>query len=153
MKIVRIALLSSFLLGCAQGRFDVIDANGKVIGECSAAFDWHWYGAKDSVNYVLNLCAQEQIAKGYTLSDNKILVNNYAIPTPPKGSVWNKVTAKEQFKAGYISEQKYGYILAAIEYKYALKIKKAEHELSQNLISEQDFKQTVAKAKFDFNGK
>jgi hypothetical protein len=153
MKIVYIVLLSSLLFGCAQGRFDVIDSNGKVIGECSAAFDWHWYGARDSVNYVLNLCAQEQIAKGHTLSDNSILVNNYVIPVPPKGSAWNKVTAKEQFKAGYISEQSYGYILAEIEYKYVLKIKKAEYEFAKNLISEQDFKQTVAKAKFDFNGK
>lgn len=153
MKITRIVLLSSLLFGCAQGRFDVIDANGKVIGECSAAFGWHWYGAKDSVNYILNLCAQEQIAKGYNISDEAVLANNYTLPILPKGHFWNKITAKEQFKLDHISEEEYGYVLAEIEYKYILKIKKAKSDFANKLISKENFKEIVAKAKFDFNGR
>ncbi|WP_076411197.1 hypothetical protein [Shewanella sp. UCD-KL12] len=152
MKIAHVALISSFLVGCAQGRLDVIDTNGKVIGECSAAFAWHWYGAKDSVNYILNLCAQEQIVKGYTISDKTVLVNDYTLPVPPKGSVWNKITAKAQFKTGNISEQQYGYILAAIEYEYILKVEQAENDLARALISKKDFEQAIEKAKLEFNG-
>lgn len=139
-------------MGCAQGRLDVIDTNGKVIGECSAAFDWHWYGAKDSVNYILGLCVQEQIVKGYTISNKEILNNDYSLPEPPKGSFWNKVTAKKQFKKGNISEQKYGYILAAIEYEYILKLGQAENDLAKQLINKKAFEQAVEKAKREFNG-
>ena len=152
MKNFCIALLLYLLVGCAQGRLDVIDTNGKVVGECSAAFDWHWYGAQDSVNYLLNLCAQEHIAKGFTLSDESVLENNYALPIAPKMGVWNKKIAKEQFNSGKISEEKYGYILAAIEYKYIRKIELAAKKLDQKVISKNEYEQIVAKAKLEFNG-
>jgi hypothetical protein len=144
--------MSCFLFGCAQGRVDVIDSHGKIIGECSAAFDWHWYGAKDSVNYILNLCAQENIAKGYTVSDTSILANNYDLPVPPKGNIWNKLTAKEQFDAGDFSEQKYGYILAEIEYKYILSVRQAKHDLAKQRINKKEFEQRIEQAKRNFNG-
>ena len=115
MRSINLALILFLLVGCAQGRLDVINTKGTVIGECSAAFDWHPHGAQDSVNYILNLCAQKYIAVGYTVSDKSILTNDYALPVTPSGSIWNQKIAKEQFNAGYISEQKYGYILAAIE--------------------------------------
>ena len=152
MKNFSMALLLCMLVGCAQGRLDVIDTNGKVVGECSAAFDWHWYGAQDSVNYILNLCAQQHIAKGFTISDESVIENDYDLPLAPKKGTWNEKIAKEQFNGGHITEEKYGYILAAIEYKYLLKVEQAAKKLGNKLISKNEYKQTVAKAKLEFNG-
>ena len=152
MKNYSVVLSLCVLVGCAQGRLDIIDPNGKVIGECSAHFDWHWYGAQDSVNYILQLCAQQYIAKGYTVSDEPFLANNYTLPLPPIGSSWNKKIAKEEFNAGNVSEQKYGYILAAIEYKYTVQVEIAASNLAKNLISKNEYEQILVKAKFDVNG-
>lgn len=152
MKICTVLLLICLLVGCAQGRVDVINTKGEVIGECSAAFDWHWYGVEDSVNYIIHLCAQQNIAKGYLISDESILQNDYSLPVPPKGSYWNKVTAKKQFKASSISEQEYGYILAAIEYEYILKVEQAENNLNKNVIDAKEYEQVLEKAKVRFNG-
>ena len=152
MKNYSVLLLLCFLVGCAKGRFDVINTNGKVVGECSAHFDWHWYGAQDSVNYILNLCAQKYLAKGYTISDESILANEYSLPLPPRGNSWNKKNAKEQFHTDKISEKKYGYILASIEYKFVLKMELLTKKLAQHLISKKEYEQTVAKAKIELNG-
>ena len=152
MKKITMATLLCVLVGCAQGRLDIMNTDGKVVGHCSASFDWHWYGAEDSVNYIINLCAQEYIAKGYKTSDASFLAHDYILPIPLRNSVWNRKTAKEQFSAGMISEQKYGYVLAAIEYKYLLKIEQADKRLAQKKITSTEYKRMVREAKIEFNG-
>ncbi|MBL4942439.1 MAG: hypothetical protein JKY81_12345 [Colwellia sp.] len=141
-----------FLSGCAADRVDIINNEGNIVGECTAEFNWHWYGVNDSVDYILNLCAQTYIAQGYKLSNGSILENNYTLPEPPRGNLWNKKIAYEQFKKGSISEQKYGYILAAIEYEYILKTNAANKKLANGLINKADYKQILNKAKTEFTG-
>ncbi|MBB1269475.1 hypothetical protein [Shewanella sp. SR44-3] len=146
-------LFMSFLAGCAQGHLDIMDADGKVVGDCSANFDWHWHGAQDSVNYILNLCAQEHIAKGYAVSDESILANDYTLPLASKGETWNKISGQEHFTRGLISEQQYGYILAAIEYDYLSKLKHAARQLAENNINKKQYDHLLMQAKLEFNGR
>jgi hypothetical protein len=147
---ILIALCSLF--GCADGRVDIIEKNGEVIGECSARFYWHWYGAQDSVDYMIYICAKEYIDKGLNISDASILKNDYTLPKPPEGQSWNKKTAFKQFDAGNISEQKYGYILAAIEYEYILKKRWAKEQLDKGNIDSVAYEKVILNAKQIFHG-
>lgn len=152
MKSFCVLFFVSLLLGCAEGRLDVIGKYGVVVGECSARFDWHWYGAQDSVDYMNYICAKEHIDKGLGISDASILENDYTLPIPPLGSSWNKKMAFEQFKADKISEKKYGYILAAIEYEYILKIRWAQEQLEKGNIDQAQYENSLLEAKYIFHG-
>jgi len=132
VKYLSIVISSIFLFGCAQGKIDIIDKEGKVVGNCSANFYFHWYGAQHSVNYLLYICAKEYIDKGFKVSDEAILVNDYTIPKPPEGKAWNKKIAKQQFADDLISEEKLGYILAHVEHHYWEKLNKAKDDLSRS---------------------
>lgn len=153
MKNYSILFFLCFLLGCAEGRLYVVGNQGEILGECSARFYWHWQGAQDSVDYMLYICAQEYLDKGYKLSDESILENDYTLPNPPLGSSWNKKIASEQFNLNRISEREYGYILAAIEYEYILKRRWAEEQLEKEIIDEAKYQQVLAEAKYEFYGK
>ncbi|MEP0203625.1 MAG: hypothetical protein ABJ084_05185 [Halioglobus sp.] len=151
-KIICLTFMSTLLLGCAQGRVDVLDKDGNVIGACTADFNFHWYGAQDSVDYILYLCAKENIDKGYRISDESILAKDYTIPEPPNGEKWTQQSAKDQFSKKLISEKKYGYILAAIEFRYWQKLDKAEEQLSHSEITQAEYKHLVREAKAEFDG-
>lgn len=152
MKYLSLIILSLFLLGCAQGRVDVLDNNGKVVGNCTANFYFHRYGAQHSVNYLLYLCAKENVDKGLKISDESILANDYSIPKPPNGKNWNKKLANQQFSNNQISEEKLGYILAHLEYQYWEKLNKAENALSRSAITQSEHDRLIKKAKAEFEG-
>ncbi|SFC97657.1 hypothetical protein [Pseudoalteromonas denitrificans] len=152
VKYLSLLILSVFLFGCAQGRLDVLDNNGQIVGSCSADFNFHWYGAQHSVNYILYICAKEHIENGLRVSDNSILVNDYTIPKSPKGNYWNKNLAKRQFSNDLISEEKLGYILAHVEYQYWMKLKNAKDKLSQSVINQVEYDRLVEKAKVELEG-
>ena len=147
-----VVLLCAVLAGCAQGKVDILDADKKVIGYCSANFDFHWYGAQDSVNYILYLCAKEYVDQGYTISDESLLAKDYSIPAPPDASGWNKLLAKEWFQAHRITEEKYGYILAALEYQYWLDLDAAAEQLEQDLINQAEYQVLINEAEATFEG-
>lgn len=89
MKHYGLVSLLPLLIGCAEGRLDVLSRDRNIVGYCSADFKFHPYGAQDSVNYILYLCAKENIDKGYKISDESILENDYSLPSPPKGKRWD----------------------------------------------------------------
>jgi hypothetical protein len=152
MKKLSFVILSLLLLSCAQGRVDILDSDENVIGYCSADFNFHWYGAQDSVDYILYLCAKEHIEKGYSISDESLLDNDYTLPLPPNGKYWNKKLAKEHFAKELLTEEKLGYILASIEYEYWMKLKSAKDKLSQAVISQPEYERLVKDAKAEFEG-
>ena len=152
MKNLTLIILSMLIFGCAQGRVDILDSDDQVIGYCSADFNFHWYGAQDSVNYILYLCAKEHIDKGYRISDESVLANDYSIPVAPGGEGWNKKLAKEQFSKDLLTEEKLGYILASIEYEYWMKLQSAEEQLSRSDITQPEYERLVAEAKAEFEG-
>lgn len=151
IKIV-LTLMPILLLGCAQGRVDVLDKDGNIIGSCTADFNFHWYGAQDSVDYILYLCARDNVERGYKISDESILAKDYSIPEPPNGEKWNKKSAKDQFSKKLITEEKYGYILASIEFRYWQKLDEAEERLLQSEITQVEYKNLVREAKAEFDG-
>ena len=140
------------LFSCADGRVDVLDQEGRVVGHCSADFKFHLHGAQHPVNYILYLCAKEHIDNGFKISDESILANDYSIPRPPAGKEWSKSVAKDQFSMGHISEEKYGYILAHIEFEYWKNIKTAKDKLDRSVITEEQYESMVSRAKAKFNG-
>ncbi len=143
MKKISVFCLLWLLVGCAKGRLDVYDSNGKIVGECIARYDWHFYGIDDSVNYMLNLCAQQAKAEGRHIIDETILNTDFTLPPAPEGKSWNRKLAMFHYRKGNISEQKLGYILSDIEYKYALKERDAEAKLAQGKITQSEFDQII----------
>ncbi len=138
-KIITIALLT-FLLGSCSGRQINILDNNKIVGECYAGVDWHFYGMQDTIDYMLYECAKEAIEKGNTISDKSLLELDFTLPTLPKGyTVWNKKLAMYHYKNGDITEQKLGYILAAIELVYMKIVWPAMDALAEGKMSENEF--------------
>lgn len=152
MKLLLILILSLSIVGCAKGQVDVLSKEGEFLGSCTAKFDWHWYGAKDSVDYLLYICAKEHRDNGKLLSDNTIFDNDYSLPIAPEGEVWNKRNAFSAFKKGQFSEQKYGYILAAIEYDFIFKKQVAREQLDSSVIDKVRYEQLIEQAKYEFYG-
>jgi len=142
----------SFLSGCAERVITITDKQGKVVGECNAGFDWHFYGLEDSIDYMLYECAKDSIAKGFTISDERLLTLDFTLPPPPKGQSWNKKRAMHHFHNGDITEQKLGYILAAIEYEYLKTRWKAEADLANGKITQTEFDKRIDDAKFKWLG-
>lgn len=60
---------------------------------------------------------------------------------------------QEHFTRGLISEQQYGYILAAIEYDYLSKLKHAARQLAENNINKKQYDHLLMQAKLEFNGR
>lgn len=152
MKKLSILALTALLFGCAQGRIDILDSDGSVVGYCSADFNFHWHGAQDSVNYILYLCAKEHLENGYRISDESILANDYTIPVAPNGAAWNEKLAKEQYSKGFITEEKLGYILASIEYAYWMKLDLYKEQLASSKITQLQYDRLLKEAKEEFEG-
>jgi hypothetical protein len=141
-----------FLSGCAERVIDISDNEGKIVGGCNAGFDWHFYGLQDSIDYVLYECAKDSIAKGYTISDERLLTIDFTLPEPPTDKSWNKKLAMQQFHGGKITERKLGYILAAIEYEYMKIVRPAEDDLDSGKITKNEFNKIVKDAKLNWLG-
>lgn len=152
MRMYQVFLVCMVLVGCAEGRIDILDNSGKVVGNCSADFKFHFRGAQDSVNYILYICAKEHIEKGFRISDESILGNDYSLPNPPNRESWNSKVAKKQHTDGFISEEKLGYLLAYLEFQYWEDLKEAEAMLARSEITEYQYTQIVKDAKRKFKG-
>ncbi|WP_157577457.1 hypothetical protein [Shewanella waksmanii] len=145
-------LLSIQLVGCASGEVDVLDAEGRVIGQCSAEFNFHRYGAQDSVDYILHLCAQEHVEQGRLIADQRYIEQDFSLPTPPKNRQWNQSLAHQAFVDKQITEQQLGYVLAAIEYHYWMQRQQAQALLEQGQLTTAQFEQRLAQAKRELTG-
>ena len=144
--------LSFLLSGCAERVIDISDTEGKIVGGCNAGFDWHFYGLQDSIDYVLYECAKDSIAKGYTISDSRLLSIDFSLPDPPKGQMWNKKIAMSQFHSGKITERKLGYILAETELQYTKIVRAAEKDLASKKITQSEFNEINKNAKLNWLG-
>lgn len=152
IKLIPIACLCFALAGCASGQLDILDQQGKKIGECRADFAFHWHGARDSVNYILYLCAKAHVEKGRRVSDTAIFDLDYTLPPAPPEGPWNKLRVKLAFAKGELSEQTLGYLLAHLEYAYWQDVKEANRRLKANLINEQEHRVLIQKARLAFEG-
>lgn len=139
MKHLSLAISAILLTGCASGQLDVLDENGKIVGNCSADFYFHWHGAQDSVDYVLYLCAKGHIENGRKVSDQSILTNDYSLPTPPQGKEWSKKLAKQAFSNGEFTERKLGYLLANLEYQFWQTKSKLDQQLAASVITQKQY--------------
>jgi hypothetical protein len=151
-NLVKIILLLFFLPGCAERVIDISDEKGRIVGECNAGFDWHFYGLQDSIDYVLYECAKDSIAKGYTISDKRLLAINFTLPAPPKGQLWNKKIAMSEFHSGKITERELGYVLAETEYQYIRVMWLAEDDLANGKITQAEFNEIDKMAKLKWLG-
>ncbi|WP_371379339.1 hypothetical protein [Thalassotalea aquiviva] len=140
------------LSGCAERVIDITDKEGKIVGGCNAGFDWHFYGLQHSIDYMLYECAKDSIAKGFTISDERLLTLDFTLPQPPDGKLWNKKLAMHHFYKGNITERKLGYILAAIEYEYQKVAWPAEDDLANGKITQAEFNKIIKDAKFKWLG-
>ncbi|XOV77588.1 MAG: hypothetical protein ACFHVJ_11565 [Aestuariibacter sp.] len=148
-----IALFTAvFLLGCAERSLYIYDKEDKIVGECSAGYDWHLYGIQDSIDYILHKCAKGHVDNGYRISDETILSKDFSLPVAPPGKTWNKKLAMQEFKAGRITEKKLGYILAEIEYRHIMTRRAAEKQLAKKEITQAQFDQIVADSKRIWQG-
>ena len=151
-NLVKIIVLLLCLSGCAERVIDIRDKEGKVVGGCNAGFNWHLYGLQDSIDYLLYECAKESIAKGYTISDKRLLTINFTLPAPPKGQLWNKKIAMSEFQSGKITERELGYVLAETEYQYIRVMWLAEDDLANGKITQAEFNEIDKMAKLKWLG-
>lgn len=151
-KLFKTFIILLCLSGCAERRINIIDEEGKIVGGCVAGYDWHFYGLQDSIDYMLYECAKDSIAKGFLISDTRLLILDFTLPQSPDGEPWNKKIAMHHFHEGNITERKLGYILAAIENEYQKVTWKAEDDLADGKISQNQFDNIVTDAKFKWLG-
>ena len=140
------------LCGCAERVINITDKEGMIVGACNAGFDWHFYGLQDSIDYMLYECAKDSLAKGFSISDERLLTLDFTLPQPPEGYSWNKKLAMHHFHKGNITERKLGYILAAIEYEYQKIAWPAEDDLANRKITQAEFDKIIKDAKFKWLG-
>ncbi len=150
--IISFLLLSSFV-GCSSRVIHIIDESGKEVGECMAGYYLHFYGLEDSIDYMLYQCAKDFIDKGYKISGVLPLDRDYRLPKPPEGKSWNKKLAMGHFKSGKITERELGYVLAATEYEYHLKMLDAQKRLAEGKIDQTEFNKITQEAEFIWRGK
>lgn len=149
---LKVIVLFILLSGCAERVIDITDQDGKLVGGCNAGYDWHFYGLQDSIDYMLYQCAKDSLAKGFKISDERLLTLDFTLPKPPEGEVWNKKLAMQEFHQGNITERKLGYILAAIEYEYQLLAWATEDDLTSEKITQAEFDKIIKDAKFRWLG-
>ncbi|MDP2562336.1 hypothetical protein [Psychrobium sp. 1_MG-2023] len=151
-NLLRAVVILFCLSGCAERVIDITDKDGEVIGGCKAGFDWHFYGLQDSIDYMLYECAKDSIAKGFTISDDRLLTLDFTLPSPPEGELWNKKLAMHHFHKENITERELGYILAAIENEYQKVAWPAEDDLASGKITKTEFIKIIKEAKFKWLG-
>ena len=151
-KIISTVLFVLLLASCSGRQIDILDDN-KIVGECYAGVDWHFYGMQDTIDYMLYECAKESIEQGKTLSDKSLLKLDFTLPTLPEGyAVWNKKLAMYHYRNDDITEQKLGYILAAIELTYMKIVWPARDALAEGKMSQHEFDKIEKSARFIWLG-
>lgn len=140
------------VIGCSSRVIHIVDDNGREVGECKAGYYLHFYGLEDSIDYILYQCAKDSIDKGYKISGVLPLDRDYTLPKPPQGQSWNKKMAMFHFKNNEITERKLGYVLAAIEYEYHLKMLDAEKRFAEGDIDKTELNKITTQAEFIWRG-
>lgn len=151
-NLLKVIVVLFCLSGCAERVIDISDQEGNIVGGCNAGYDWHFYGLQDSIDYMLYECAKDSIAKGFKISDERLLTLDFTLPQPPEGELWNKKIAMREFYNGSLTERKLGYILAAIEYDYQKVAWKADSDLASGTITKAEFNKIIKDAKLKWLG-
>ncbi|PMJ97239.1 hypothetical protein BCU12_22180 [Vibrio sp. 10N.261.55.A7] len=151
-RIIISLLILSSTFGCSKRVIHIVDDSGKEVGECMAGYYLHYYGLEDSIDYMLYQCAKGLIDKGYKISGVLPLDRDYTLPKPPEGKPWNKKLAMSHFKSDKITERELGYVLAATEYEYHLKMLDAEKRFAEGNIDETEFNKITQEAEFIWRG-
>ena len=155
MKFNLLLCFALILAGCAGGRLEIYNVDGKVVGECVSGFDWHPYGVNDSVDWVLNYCARQMLDSGCdscSVSNPGLLERDYSLPEPPEGENWNKRNAWQAFSEQKISERHYGYVLASIETIRMLALQDAEEKRRSGAVDQKEYLELVRRAEAEFSG-
>lgn len=109
-------LLAGLLLsGCTRGHLDYVTPQGEQKTGCHTEYRWAPVVDKHAVDYVLAYCAKGAVAQGHQIKDRRLLQLDLAIPTAPMGQRWSHELAAAQHKAGQITDQQYGYIVAYLD--------------------------------------
>ena len=153
-NLLKIIVFIFCLSGCAERVVNITDKEGKIVGGCNAGFDWHFYGLQDSIDYMLYECAKDSIAKGFTISDERLLTLDFTLHnlSLQKAGRGYKKLAMHHFHKGNITERKLGYILAAIEYEYQKVAWAAEDDLANGKITQAEFNKIIEEAKSKWLG-
>jgi hypothetical protein len=151
-KMLIVIFLCFSVIGCSSRVIHIVDDSGKEVGECTAGYYLHFYGIEDSIDYILYHCAKDYINKGYKISGVLPLDRDYTLPKPPEGKSWNKKMAMRYFKDSKITERELGYVLAATEYEYHLKMIDAEKRFADGNIDETEFNKITQEAEFTWRG-
>ena len=101
---------------------------------------------------MLYQCAKDYINQGYKISGVIPLDRDYTLPKPPKGKLWNKKMAMFYFKNAIITERELGYVLAATEYEYHLKMLDAEKRFADGNIDKTEFNKITQEAELIWRG-
>lgn len=111
--VVAVTLL--LLSGCTRGHLAYVTPQGEHKTGCATEYSWAPAVDKHAVDYVLAYCAKGAVAQGHQIQDQRLLQLDLTIPPAPPGQRWSHELAATQYKAGNISDQQYGYIVAYLD--------------------------------------
>ena len=103
------------LNGCTRGHLDYVTPQGEHKAGCHTEYSWAPAVDKHAVDYVLAYCAKGALAQGHQVKDQRLLQLDLTIPAPPLGQRWSHELAATQHKAGQITDQQYGYVVAYLD--------------------------------------
>ena len=103
------------LSGCTRGHLDYVTPQGEQKTGCHTEYSWAPAVDKHAVDYVLAYCAKGAVAQGHQIKDRRLLQLDLTIPAAPTGQRWSHALAAAQHKAGQITDQQYGYIVAYLD--------------------------------------
>ena len=104
-----------WLSGCTRGQLDYVTPQGEHKTGCHTEYSWAPAVDKHAVDYVLAYCAKGALAQGHQIKDRRLLQLDLTIPAAPSGQRWSHELAAAQHKAGQITDQQYGYIVAYLD--------------------------------------
>lgn len=103
------------LSGCTRGHLSYIDNDGNKKTGCEAEYTWAPSVDRHAVDYWLYHCAKKALNKGYQVLNDDILTEPPTLPIHPEGRLWTWEEATQMYKAGKLTDQQYGYLVAAID--------------------------------------
>ena len=107
--------LLMLLSGCTHGHLAYVTPQGEHKTGCDTEYSWAPAVDKHAVDYVLAYCAKGAVAQGHQVKDQRLLQLDLTIPPAPPGQRWSHELAATQHKAGKITDQQYGYIVAYLD--------------------------------------
>lgn len=103
------------LSGCTRGHLDYVTPQGEHKTGCHTEYRWAPAVDKHAVEYVLAYCAKGAVAQGHRVQDPRLLQLDLKIPAPAAGQRWSHDFAAAAHKAGQLTDQQYGYIVAYLD--------------------------------------